>query len=238
MARPNYMTMAVSDTVQGMFSEFVTRKGITKTAALNDMLELYMLTADERLYLELKRKYLNADVIKNLLADRDSTQPAPEFLFMKLGESTLPDGTRVSARQMMQIYQDDLSRRGYTWFSTESLFYGMSPARVKQFNQKIRAGQRIRILFAINDNLCDNDIDFSADVLEVFSAKTSVRGPEPGACPAEFQNEQARIWLKLENLAPEAAIRASMLQITSTGSDLKQTINNAQYHFGYVSFKD
>ncbi len=53
MGRQNYMTITVADTIQDMFNEFVTTKGITKTAALNDVIEMYMLAKDEELYLNL-----------------------------------------------------------------------------------------------------------------------------------------------------------------------------------------
>ena len=40
MGRQNYMTITVADTVQEMFNDFVSEKGMTKTAALNDVLEM------------------------------------------------------------------------------------------------------------------------------------------------------------------------------------------------------
>ena len=45
--------------LQEMFNEFVRIKGVTKAAALTDVLEMYMLASDETLYLDLKKKYLN-----------------------------------------------------------------------------------------------------------------------------------------------------------------------------------
>ena len=72
MGRQNYMTITVADTIQDMFNEFVTIKGITKTAALNDVVEMYMLAKDEELYLNLKKKYLNVEGMKDMIADRDS----------------------------------------------------------------------------------------------------------------------------------------------------------------------
>ena len=69
MGRQNYMTITVADTIQDMFNEFVTIKGITKTAALNDVVEMYMLAKDEELYLNLKKKYLNVEGMKDRLAE-------------------------------------------------------------------------------------------------------------------------------------------------------------------------
>lgn len=52
MGRQNYMTITVHDTVQIMFDEFIRIKGITKTADLNDVVEMYMLAKVEELYFE------------------------------------------------------------------------------------------------------------------------------------------------------------------------------------------
>lgn len=239
MGRQNYMTISVADTVQDMFNEFVTKKGITKTSALNDVLEMYMLAKDEELYLELKKKYLRVEGVRNMIEDRDSTANSSEseFIFMKLGMSSTVDDDSLDGEETVRVYIEDEAKRGYTWFSTQSLFYGMSQSRIDYYNKKIESGEKVRILFAINNENYDNDIAFSADVLEVYSAKIPESCPEGNAYPVEFDDEKARIWIKLKNIVDETAINASMLQITSTGRDLKQTISNAQYHFGYVSFK-
>lgn len=238
MGRQNYMTITVADTIQDMFNEFVAIKGITKTAALNDVVEMYMIAKDEDLYLELKKKYLNVEGVKNMIADRDSQADGsiPEFLFMKLGVSSTADGDELDGEDTIRIYINDQRNRGFTWFSTQSLFYGMSQDRVKHYNLQIAAGKKVKILFAVNNENFDNDIAFSADVLEIYSAKLPVECPEEGL-PAEFDGEKARIWIKIANIHDETQINASMLRITSTGRDLKQTISNSQYHFGYVSFK-
>lgn len=239
MARQNYMTISVADTVQDMFNEFVTKKGITKTAALNDVLEMYMLAKDEELYLKLKKKYLKVEGVRNMIEDRDSmvNGSQSEFIFMKLGMSSTADGDPLDGEETVRVYIEDAVKRGYTWFSTQSLFYGMSQNRIDYYNKKIRSGEKVRILFAINNENYDNDIAFSAEVLEVYSAKIPESCPESDAYPIEFDDEKARIWIKIKDIVDETAINASMLQITSTGRDLKQTISNAQYHFGYVSFK-
>ena len=92
MPRPNYMTMPVSDSIQRVFDRFVTTKGITKTAALADMLELYMLATDENLYLQLKKEILNVEEVKGMILEKesifnDSETLCDTFIFMKLGVS-------------------------------------------------------------------------------------------------------------------------------------------------------
>lgn len=238
MGRQNYMTIAVAETVQDMFNEFVTKKEIKKTTALNDVLEMYMLAKDEDLYLELKKKYLKVEGVKNMIADRDSSidKSINEFLFMKLSKSETNDGDELDGEETMRVYMRDEKERGYTWFSTQSLFYGMSPARVKFFNDMISHEKNAKVLFAVNNENYDNDIAFSADIKEIVSEKTPVESPDNNL-PDEYLGETARIWIKLQNIVEEKGINASMLQITSTGRDLKQTISNSQFHFGYVSYK-
>lgn len=238
MGRQNYMTITVSDTVQDIFNDFVAEKGITKTAALNDVLEMYMLAKDEALYLKLKKKYLQVEGVKNMIADRDELEiNQTDFLFMKLGDS-MSSGEELDGEQTMKLYIADEVSRGFTWFSTQSLFFGMSDARVKQYNDKIKSGKNVKILFAINNENYDNDIAFSATVEEIYSTKIPRPCPDGLNYPSAFHGEQARIWVKLSHIEPETQITADMLKITSTGRSLKQTISDSQYHFGYVSLKD
>ncbi len=238
MGRQNYMTITVSETVQDIFNDFVTEKGLTKTAALNDILEMYMLAKDEELYLELKKKYLQVDDVKHMILERDEVQVNDnDFMFMKLGMS-LARGEKLDGEETMELYMEDEVKRGFTWFSTQSLFFGMSDARVKKYNDKIKSGKNVKILFAIHNDNYDNEIAFSANVEEIYSNKIPVPCPDKFNYPVEFHGESAKIWLKLSHIKKENQITAEMLKITSTGRSLKQTIANSQYHFGYVSLKN
>ena len=131
MARQNYMTITVDGTVQAVFSEFVRRKGITKTSALNDVVEMYMLAEDEALYLELKKKHLHIAQVRDAIRERGVTAPvrADDYLFLKLGQQEM-DG-----EETMEAYRRDQRTRGYTWFSTQSLYFGMKRRRVEEYNR-------------------------------------------------------------------------------------------------------
>ena len=95
MPRQNYMTVSVSDSVQAMFNEFVRVKDLSKTAALADVLEMYMLATDEALYWELKKKvlhvenhvyprfrqsYLYSSMVRSSLNSRPSNVLTPSFI--------------------------------------------------------------------------------------------------------------------------------------------------------------
>ena len=237
MAKQNYMTITVSDTVQDIFNDFVSEKGLTKTAALNDVLEMYMLAKDEELYVSLKKKHLNVAAAKNMICDRDDNEiKDTDYIFMKLGLAEA-GGKSIDGEETMNLYIDDEKTRGYTWFSTQSLFFGMSEARVNKYNELIEKGTPVRILFAINNEHFDNDIAYSAKVERIVSAKIPEKCPDGSNYPAAFYGEHARIWVKLSNIRLETTITADMLKITSTGRSLKKTISDSQYHFGYVSLK-
>ena len=126
MPRQNFMTISVPDTVPDMFNVFVRIKGVTKAAALTDVLEMYMLASDETLYLDLKKKYLNTEAVKDMIVSQQNQRASEDIIFMKLGQKDF-NGKNYTEDKTMQLYISDCAARGYTWFSTQSLFFGMSP---------------------------------------------------------------------------------------------------------------
>lgn len=240
MPRKNYMTINAHETVQQMFDEFVSIKGTQKTVALNDMLEMYMLAKDEDVYLDLKRKYLNIESVKQMLSDRDDELPLSSedlFIFMKLGYSYDNQGKEYNGHETIKEYIKDESQRGYTWFSTQALYYGMSQKKVDEYNKAIRLGKKVTLLFCIGEKAGGkNDIAYRADVAEILSFKQP-SSLSSNDYPSMWHGETARIWIKLQNIQEENILSASLFKVTSTGADLKPIINNSQYHFGYISLK-
>lgn len=240
MPRKNYMTINAHETVQQMFDEFVLQRGLTKTVALNDMLEMYMIAKDEELYMELKQKYLNIESVRQMLSDRDSDEvnlSDESYIFMKLATSRDNQGNEYDGHETMQLYIADQAKRGFTWFSTQALYYGMSPKRVAAYNKAISLGEKVTIIFAIGRTAGgNNDIAYKANVLEIKSF-TEPKSLSNDDYPAAWLGETARIWIKIEDLQPESTLKAQLFQITSSGVDLQQVINNSQYHFGYVNLK-
>lgn len=237
MARQNYMTISVADTVQDMFNEFISEKQITKTAALNDVIEMYMIAKDEELYLKLKKKYLNVEGVKQMIEDRDDNSVDNDFIFMKLGMSTDINGNELNGHETIKVYIEDEKSRGFTWFSTQALYYGMSEKKVKHYKKLIKQGETVKIIFGIGESAGgSNDIAYSAIIHDIISDKSPISAPTSDY-PDEFKGEQARIWMKISDIKAEDKINASMLKVKSTEADLKQVISNSQYHFGYVCFK-
>ena len=54
MGRPGYMSIYADERTQKIFDEFTKIKGISKSTALTEMMDTYMLAQDEALYLQLK----------------------------------------------------------------------------------------------------------------------------------------------------------------------------------------
>lgn len=238
MPKENYLTIAVTDATNTIFNEFVRAKGLKKGAAMNDVLEFYMLAKDEALYLELKKKYLGIEKAIDMIRDLDSEPGRNDYLFMKLGESITADGSWLNGKETMEVFRRDAAEKnGKTWFFTQSLAMGMSRKKVESYNRRIQSGKKLTMLFALAQGLNGNEIAYSAEVLAIRSYTVPAAAPE-GDCPREYAGEKGRIWIQLSNIKPEKNLKASMFKISSTGKDLKDVITKSQYHFGYIEPKN
>ena len=91
----------------------------------------------------------------------------------------------------------------------------------------------IIIFFAVGEGV--NDIAYSATVLENASGRDAIECPrESSYIPSEFDDEKAKIWIKITDIQEEHELKASMMKVRSTDANLKQVISNSQFHFGYV----
>ena len=236
MGRPGYLSLYADERTQQIFDDFVKTKGITKSTALTEMLEIYMLCADEKLYLELKKKYLGVEVAKQELIQRTDTNAINDYIFIKLGTAYDVEGNPLSGKETIETYMRTCKENGlgYSWFSTQSLHFGMAKKKVSYYNQLISQGETVRMLFAIGGDL--NDIYCSAIVQEIVSDKElSVCPGEAESVPEEFGSEErAKIWIKITDIQEEKGLKAAMFKVRSTDANLKQVISNSQFHFRYV----
>ena len=158
-----------------------------------------------------------------------------DYIFMKLGSSTDQNGDSLDGHETMEAYMRNIEENGlgYSWFSTQSLHFGMAKEKVKYYNQCIKNGESVKMLFAVGNEI--NDICYSANVLEIVSGRDEQTCPGiAGSEPDEFKGEEHKIWIKISDLEEETALKASMLKIRSSDANLKSVITNSQYHFGYV----
>lgn len=240
MGRPGYMSIYADEKIQKIFDEFIKSKGITKAAALTEMLEIYMISQDEELYLNLKKEVLNIETAKQMLIQRGDVNAVNDYIFIKLGYSMDVKGKEMDGEKTIQAYINNIENNGmgYTWFSTQSLHFGMAKKKVDYYNKLIQGGGTVKMLFAIGGDI--NDICYSARIEELLSDKDQISCPDvPEAVPEEFGvGETARIWIKLSDIKKETNIKAAMLRVRSTDANLKQVISNSQFHFGYVYLQD
>ena len=236
MGRPGYMSLYADERTQQIFDDFVRVKGITKSTALSEMLEIYMLCQDERLYLELKKNALGVETAKQALLERTDVKAINDYIFMKLGASSDREGNILDGMDTMEAYRRNCEKNGYgyTWFSTESLHFGMAKKKVRYYNSLAESGEEVTILFAVGEEV--NDIKYSAKVLSIASSRDSLPCPgEEGSIPEEFGGEdEAKIWIQITDIREENELKAAMFNVRSTDANLKQVISNSQFHFGYV----
>jgi len=239
MGRPGYMSIYADEKTQKIFDEYLAIKGIKKTDALTDMLEIYMISQDEDLYLNLKKKAMNIDVAKTMILQREDRTEVNDYIFMKLSFSSDVYGNELDGEGTMEAYINNLQDNGlgYTWFSTQSLHFGMSKEKVAYYNKMIKNGDIVKMLFAV---VGLNDVKYSAVVKEIVSSREETTCPgDTAAIPDEFGKEEtARIWIKISNITEETDISADMLSFRSNGNSVKAAISKGQFHFGYVYLKD
>lgn len=236
MARQGYISIYADEHTQKIFDKFTKIKGITKSTALTEMMEIYMLCQDEELYLQLKKDSLGVDIAKQALIQRTDINCINDYIFMKLSDTSDVEDNPMTGTETIKAYERNCEENGYdyTWFSTQSLHFGMAKAKVKYYNEQVEAGNNVKMLFAVGEDV--NDITYSADVLEIKSDRESLPCPGVrGTEPEEFASgDNAKIWIKIANIKPETELKAAMLNVRSTDANLKQVITNSQFHFGYV----
>lgn len=237
MARPGYLSLYADDKTQKIFDEFTKMKGIKKTEALSQMLEIYMLSTDEKLYLDLKKKSLGLSEAKSLILTKEDARMINDYIFLKLTDTATIGGDVISGDLVIKAYMKSIETHGYSWFSTHSLHFGMAQKKVDYYNQIILNGEKVKILFALGSGV--NEICYSATVTEIVSAREDVSCPgDAGTIPAEFgRDETGRIWFKLEEINEEHDIKAENLVFRSNGHRVKDAISHSQLSFGYVYLK-
>ncbi len=82
----------------------------------------------------------------------------------------------------------------------------------------------------------DNDICYSATVLEIQSDEEWLLCPGDVACiPKEFyEDEKAKLWIKIKDIREENNLTAEVLNFRGTDNNVKQVISRSQCAFGYV----
>lgn len=234
MARPGYLSIYADERTQTIFDEFTKIKGISKSTALTEMMDTYMLAQDEELYIELKKKSLNVDYVRDILLQREDTTPINDYIIMKLGTAYTLNGDELNGEETVKAYIKAVKQHGYSWFSTISLHSGMADAKIRFYKNAISNGETVKILFVIGMGI--NEIRYSATITDIESKREEFECPgNPDSIPEEFgTDETGKIWIKLTDLQEENTIKADMLKFRKGNGSVKRAITKSQFHFGYA----
>lgn len=241
MARPGYMSIQANQNVQKTFDKFCKVKGITKSTAVTEMLEIYMMATDENLYLELKKEELGVNAAREILLKKGGEGMYNDFILMKLGDTKTRSGyLDLNGEGVIQTYIQAIKQHGFSWFSTSALLWGIAKKRVDFYNSIIAKGETVK--FLLIPAVKDNEIYYSATIEEIQSSRDKIPCPinsEAGSIPPEFgADETNRIWLKIHDLKEDTSISIDILKFRENDADVRPVVEGSQWHFGYVYIPD
>ncbi|NFG58429.1 hypothetical protein FC778_06875 [Clostridium botulinum] len=156
-------------------------------------------------------------------------------IMMKLGNDT---EVKIDGNKTMEIYKNFCDQNTNVWFSTDSHTSGIGKKMRGKFNDAISRGKIVEIYFIIGKR-CNgiNDIEYRAEVVDIESDAKGICSPDVNLTPIEYKKENKKIWIKITNLQRVNNINVKDFIIASTKKDLKEAIENSQYHFGYIKKK-
>lgn len=155
-------------------------------------------------------------------------------IFMRLGinPSNKSDGDTT-----IKIYKDFCLSHPSVWFSTDSLYGGMAPKKLSEFNDAIERGDLVEIYFAIgNTGGGKNEMEYKASVLKVESEKDKTQSPDRSLTPNEFVNDLKYIWIEVNDIQ-KTSLTTDDFIVISSANVLTKSIEKSQFHFGYIQKK-
>lgn len=245
MSREGYLSVTANPSTLLLFDQFTRALGITKTAAITDMLEIYMLSRDEKLYLRLKRELLNVDAAKQLLEQRASNikiEPKQSFnaLWVRWKEFKDDDGDLLLPEQIFESYQRVLYKNGYCCLGLRgpSSGTGFSKEKAEHLRSLLEEWGRVPLIISVGQ-----DLRYIGWFDEFFFDSKPFLISDPEAIPSEFANEPNLIWLRMRSLRRMTEDEVTAEQIffvpkknsePRSLADVLLKKNGGQVPFGYV----
>lgn len=246
MQNEKSLTVAAHPTTLQVFDLFVKELGITKAAAMTDLLEAYMIATDRELYLRLKEDVLNTNSIADFIQNRSKTvKVAPQRLFNALWLRLTPflcdTGVVLSPADIVTAYLRVINKKnaekpgsGYVWFAINgpATGTGMAQAKVQRLRDLLSVNGSVPFLFSVGKT-----VEYEGRIIDF------VIGPkpdDPDAIPSEFSKEEKFIWLKMDAFRRVTASEYDPSQIhfepkrNKPDNTLEQVLQNGQVPFGYV----
>lgn len=260
MSKEGYLNVTGNPTTLLIFDQFVKQLGITKTAAITDMVEVYMLATDQDLYLKLKRDFLNVDAAKKLMEKRTSNikiaSPGESFnaLWMRWKNYQSNSGQEYTPDEIFALYVAVIKEFGYALFGLNGPAAGTGFAPDKEERLRtllaengtvpflISYGESIAYIAEFDKFLCKpekfNLFDYDS-LLEEFRLSGSDSDSVP--VPKDFVDERYRIWLRLRSLRKVTAddVTADKIYFQPKKNEEPRSLKTiltttCQVPFGYV----
>ena len=241
--KQEYITIGLPKSTLTILKKFMEIKGLTSKEVYTEITEAYMMAKDEELFRKLQNDYYNIDGIIETMKKREEEMKKKiirEAIVCKLSDTKTTDLTgnrEITGRETIEIYKNNIQNNGknYTYYSTSNLHMGMSEKKRKEFISRIDSGDTVKIYFALNDDETNNDIAYSAKILDIISNREPIGAPcSVDEYPIEFRNERANVWIKISDIKEESNERAEDYIVTTKGTVLKQSISTGQCAFMYV----
>ena len=152
-------------------------------------------------------------------------------IFMKLGIDITGS---YDGYQTMEIYKKFLGKSSMTWFSTNALSTGMSKMMQNEFINAINNGKKVYIYFVVGKSGGgSNEIEYSAEVLDVKSKNGGQESPDKEITPQEWRDITSTIWIKICDLQRNDTLHVDDFEFCDKGNPLKSVLNT-NCHFGYI----
>lgn len=171
---------------------------------------------------------------RNEPAEEKCVDIYPISIFMRLGRDT---DSRLNGVKTLEEYEDFCKIHKAVWFSTDSLATGMSEKRRAEFVKTIKNGSIVEIYFAIGKSgKGNNDIYRVAEVVDIRTDAEGIASPDKSLTPDLWKNDKNKIWIKVMSIRT-TNLRTEDFIVQSSKNVLSKSIENSQYHFGYIKRK-
>lgn len=153
-------------------------------------------------------------------------------LFMRLG---VDEKTNYNGIKTMDTYKMFVRKNDYVWFSTNSLANGMAKNKVNIIKDSIDNDEDVYIYFVVGKKGGgNNEILYFAEIVDIVTDAEGVRSPDKKLTPNEWKDCTNKIWIKVKRLRENTNLTTKDFVVISSGEILFNSIENSEYHFGYI----
>lgn len=154
-------------------------------------------------------------------------------LFMRLG---IDEKTNYNGIKTMDTYKIFVHKNDFVWFSTNSLANGMAKEKVNIIKDAIYNDEVVYMYFVVGKKGGgNNEILYCAEIVDIVTDAEGVRSPDKKLTPNEWKDCTNKIWIKVKRLSENTNLTTKDFVVISSGEILFDSIENSEYHFGYIT---